>query len=144
MSTPFRRRPAFSLIELLIVFVAIGVVVGIVVPRFEAYRRSARVAAMIRDLRTLARAEESYWNAVKRYSTDTAVLDLALSRGVVLTLHSADSTGWSARVSRSGDRTVCSIFYGSAPPLPPAVRANVIGCGEGGDERQQRAESRTQ
>ncbi len=129
MPTPFRPRPAFSLIELLIVLVAIGILVGIVVPRFEAYRRRAHVAAMIRDLREVARAEESYWNAVKRYSADTAVLNLTLSRGAVLTLHSADSTGWSARASRAGGATVCSIFYGSAPPLPPAVKANVIGCG---------------
>jgi prepilin-type N-terminal cleavage/methylation domain-containing protein len=143
MPTLFRRRPAFSLIELLIVLVAIGVVVGIVVPRFEAYRRRAHVAAMIRDLRELARAEESYWNAVKSYSADTAVLNLSLSRGVALALHSADSTGWSARVSRAGDPTVCSIFYGSAPPLPPAVKANVIGCGEG-EGREQTAESRKQ
>jgi prepilin-type N-terminal cleavage/methylation domain-containing protein len=141
MSTPLRRRAAFSLIELLLVVVAMGVLVGIVLPRFEAYRRKARAAAMVRDLREVAAAEESFWNAVKTYTADTAALSLTHTHGVALTLHSADSTGWSARVSRVGDPAVCSIFYGSASPLPPAVRANVIECGWG-EGREQTAESR--
>ncbi|HET7550601.1 MAG TPA: prepilin-type N-terminal cleavage/methylation domain-containing protein [Gemmatimonadaceae bacterium] len=128
MSTSFRRRSAFSLIELLAVLVAVGVLVGLALPRFRAYRQKAHVATMVRDLRKLASAEENFWNAVKRYTADTLALDLTLSPGTILTLRSADSTGWSARVSRAGDPTVCSIFYGSAPILPPAVKANVIGC----------------
>jgi len=143
MCTLFRRRSAFSLIELLAVLVAVGVLVGIVLPRFQAYRRKAHVAAMVRDLRKLAAAEERFWNAVKMYTADTAALDLTLSPAVSLTMRSADSTGWSARASRTGDPVVCSIFYGSAPPLPPAVKANVIECsGEG--ERKQTADSRKQ
>ncbi len=129
MPAPLRPRPAFSLIELLAVLVALGILVGVVLPRFQEYRRKAHLAALVRDLRELAAAEESYWNAVKSYTTDTAALNLTLSHGVALTLQSADSTGWSARASRPGDPTVCSIFYGSAPPLSPAVKANVIGCG---------------
>jgi prepilin-type N-terminal cleavage/methylation domain-containing protein len=143
--TSFRRRPAFSLIELLAVLVAVGVLVGVVLPRFQAYRRKAHVVAMVRDLRKLSTAQETFWKAVKRYTTDTAALNLALSPGVTLTLESADSTGWSARATRTGDPTACSIFYGSAQPLPPAVKANVIGCsGEGGESRRQKAESRKQ
>lgn len=83
---------------------------------------------MVRDLRQLAIAEESYWNAAKRYSRDSAALSLSVSPGVIVTIRSADSTGWSARATHAGDPTVCSIFYGTAPTLPPAVKANVIGC----------------
>jgi prepilin-type N-terminal cleavage/methylation domain-containing protein len=137
MPTPLRRRPAFSLIELLLVLAAMGVLVGIVLPRFQAYRRKAHMAAMVHDLREVAAAEESFWNAVKTYTADTAALNLTLSHGFALTLQGADSTGWSARISRAGDPTVCSIFYGSAPPLPPAVKANVIGCEGGGANRKQ-------
>ncbi|HEY9429622.1 MAG TPA: prepilin-type N-terminal cleavage/methylation domain-containing protein [Gemmatimonadaceae bacterium] len=132
MCTLLRRRAAFSLIELLAVLVAVGVLVGLALPRFQAYRRKAHVAATVRDLRKLAAAEERFWNAVRMYTADTAALDLSLSPGITLTMRSADSTGWSARASRTGDPVVCSIFYGSAPPLPPAVKANVIGCSEEG------------
>ena len=128
MPTSSRQRSAFSLIELLAVLVAVGVIVGLALPRFQAYRRKAHVAAMVHDLRKLATAEESFWSAVKRYTTDTTALDLSLSPGITVTLRSADSTGWSARASRTDDPTICSIFYGSAPPLPPAAKANVIGC----------------
>lgn len=128
MSILFRRRPGFSLIELLAVFVAVGVLVGLALPRFRAYRRKAHLATMVRDLRKLATAEGTFWSAVRSYTADTAALGLALSPDVTLTLYSADSTGWSARAERAGDPTVCSIFYGSAPPLRPAVKANVIGC----------------
>jgi prepilin-type N-terminal cleavage/methylation domain-containing protein len=127
--TSLRGRSAFSLIELIAVIVAVGVAVGIVLPRFQTYRRKAHVAAMVRDLRQLAAAEATFWNSVKRYTADTALLDLTHSPGISLTLESADSTGWSARATRPGESSACSIFYGSAPPLPPAVRANVIGCG---------------
>lgn len=144
MSTPYRRRSAFSLIELLAVLVAVGVLVSIVLPRFQAYRRKAQVAAMVADLRELAAAEESYWKSVRRYTADTTVLDLTPSPGVTLTLHGADSSGWSARATHTGDSVACSIFYGSAPPLPPAVEANVIGCEGEGKEREQRAEGRKQ
>ena len=128
MATSSRRRPAFSLIELLTVLIVIGVLVGIALPRFHTYRHRARLAVMVTDLHNVAIAEEDFWNAVKRYTTDSAALDLSLSPGIVLTLHSADSTGWSARASLADDPATCSIFYGSAPPLPPAVKANVIGC----------------
>ncbi|HET7620453.1 MAG TPA: prepilin-type N-terminal cleavage/methylation domain-containing protein [Gemmatimonadaceae bacterium] len=141
MPTSSHRRSAFSLIELLAVLVAVGVLVSVVLPRFQAYRRKAHVAAMITDLREVAAAEESFWKSTRRYTADTTVLGLAPSAGTDITLHSADGTGWSARATRDGDPVACSIFYGSAPPLSPAVRANVIGCeGEGG-EREQRAES---
>ena len=119
---------------------ALGVLVGLAIPRFHAYKRKAHIASMIGDLRKLAGAEESFWSAVKRYTTDTTALELTISPGVTLTLVSADSTGWSARATHRGDLAVCSIFYGTAPSLPPATKGNVIGCGgrEGGEEAESR------
>ena len=125
---PSRRRPAFSLVELLAVLLVIGVLVGLAMPRFHAYKRKAYIASMVSDLRHLAVAEESFWNAVRNYSTDTTVLELTTSPGVTLTLVNADSTGWSARATHSADPASCSIFYGTAPALPPAETGNVIGC----------------
>ena len=114
--------------ELLAVLLVIGVLVGLAIPRFHAYRRKAQIAAMVSDLRELAVAEESFWNSVRSYSTDTTVLELRTSPGVTLMLVSADSTGWSARATHGADPAICSIFYGTAPALPPAEAGNVIGC----------------
>jgi prepilin-type N-terminal cleavage/methylation domain-containing protein len=132
MPHPFRRRSAFSLVELLAVLLVIGVLVGLSLPRFHAYKRKAHVASLVSDLRNLAAAEEDFWNMTRRYTADTSALGLSLSPGVTLTLRSADSTGWSALATYAASPSICSIFYGTAPPLPPAARANVIGCeGEG-------------
>ena len=130
MPPPTSRRPGFSLVELIAVLLVVGVLVGLAMPRFHAYKRKAHVASMISDLRNLAAAEEEFWNAMKRYSVDTTALELSTSPGVTLALVSADSTGWSARAIYAGDPATCSIFYGSAAPLPPAARGNVIGCSE--------------
>ncbi|HEY9448669.1 MAG TPA: prepilin-type N-terminal cleavage/methylation domain-containing protein, partial [Gemmatimonadaceae bacterium] len=88
------RRPGFSLVELIVVLLVVGVLVGLAMPRFHSYRRKAYVATLVSDLRNLAAAEESFWNAAKSYSADTAALNLTTSPGVSLTLVSADSTGW--------------------------------------------------
>jgi prepilin-type N-terminal cleavage/methylation domain-containing protein len=129
MHSPTRRRAAFSIIELLAVLVVMGVLVGLAMPRFHRYKQKAHLASMVSDLRNLAAAQEEYWNATKRYSADTSAIDLTLSPGVSITLESADSTGWSARATHSAGPTICAIFYGTAPVLPPAEKANVIGCG---------------
>ncbi len=124
------HRPGFSLVELIVALLVVGVLVGLAMPRFNTYRRKAHVASMVSDLRNLAAAEEEFWNAMKSYSGDTTALELATSPSVTLALVSADSTGWSARAIYAGDPATCSIFYGSAAPLPPAARGNVIGCSE--------------
>lgn len=124
------RRPAFSLVELLAVLLVIGVLVGLAVPRFHRYRMKARTAAMVGDLRALAAAEDAYWKLVQRYTSDATALNLTSSPGVTVTVASADSMGWSARATHSGDSVMCSIYYGAAPPLPPATTKNVIGCTE--------------
>ena len=129
MPSHTRSRAAFSIIELLAVLVVMGVLVGLAIPRFTRYKEKANVAAMVSDLRHLAAAQEEYWNATRRYSADTSAIDMTLSPGVSIILESADSTGWSARATHSAGPSVCAIFYGTAPALPPAEKANVIGCG---------------
>ncbi len=121
-------RPAFSIVELIAVLVAISVLVGLAIPRFQRYKEKAHLATMVSDLRNLAAAEEGFWSATRRYTVDTGAIGLRLSPGVSVTLESADSTGWSARATHAASSVVCSIFYGSAPPLPPAEQVNVIGC----------------
>ena len=125
---PFRRRQAFSLIELLAVLLVLGVLVALAIPKFSSYKRKAQIATMVSDLRNLAVAEEGFWNVVNSYTADTAALELTTSPGVTVTMVSADSTGWSARATHRSETTVCSIFYGNAPALPPAEEGNVIGC----------------
>ena len=55
-----KKREAFTLIELLIVVVIIGILAAIAIPKFGNTREKAYVAAMKSDLRNLAVYEESF------------------------------------------------------------------------------------
>ncbi len=53
MSRPNTRRPGFTLIEILIVVVILGILAAIVVPQFATAQASARATAMRAQLNTI-------------------------------------------------------------------------------------------
>jgi prepilin-type N-terminal cleavage/methylation domain-containing protein len=55
-----RRRDGFTLIELVVVVVVMGVLAGVAIPRYSASKDKAYVAAMKADLRNAATVEEQY------------------------------------------------------------------------------------
>jgi prepilin-type N-terminal cleavage/methylation domain-containing protein len=123
-----RRRSGFSLIELFVVLVVIGILVGLAIPRMHSFKHQFYLTTMISDLRNLAATEEGYWSSVDSYSSDLNALRFNLTPGVWVTFVQADSLGWSATATHDGDTSRCAIYYGNAPPLPPATVKNFIGC----------------
>lgn len=123
-----RRRSGFSLIELFVVLVVIGILVGLAIPRMHGFKHQFYLTTMISDLRNLAATEEGYWSSVDSYSSDLNALRFNLTPGVWVTFVQADSTGWSASATHEDDTSHCAIYYGNAPPLPPATVKNFIGC----------------
>lgn len=67
-STPILR--AFSLIELLVVVVVIGILAAIVIPNTISAGDTARTAAVGEDLDAIARAVEAYRNSTGRWPRD--------------------------------------------------------------------------
>ena len=55
-----RRRAGFTLIEIVVVVVVMGVLAGVAIPRYQASKDKAYVAAMKADLRNAASMEEQY------------------------------------------------------------------------------------
>jgi prepilin-type N-terminal cleavage/methylation domain-containing protein len=123
-----RRRPGFSLIELFVVLVVIGILVGLAIPRMHGFKHQFYLTTMISDLRNLAATEEGQWSAVDSYSSDLATMNFNLTPGVWVTFVQADSSGWSATATHDDDTSHCAIYYGNAPPLAPATVKNFIGC----------------
>jgi type IV pilus assembly protein PilA len=122
-------RRAFTLIELLIVVVIIGILAALAVPKFSYTKGHAYTARMKSDLRNLAVAQEGYFYQNGVYATSAAVLapSFVPSAGNTLTVVTASAAGWSATATSSNTPITCALFYGVAA-VAPATADGVIAC----------------
>jgi prepilin-type N-terminal cleavage/methylation domain-containing protein len=124
-----RQRPAFTLIELLIVVVVIGILTAIAVPAFARVKGRSRAAAIKADLRNLATAQEEYLGEFHTYSPDISKLPYVSSSGVVVTIVEATPLGWSATSTHPLSQPLtCALFYGRAVPVAPATVEGTMVC----------------
>jgi type IV pilus assembly protein PilA len=68
-----RKEQGFSLIELLVVVVIIGVIASLAIPALQRARRYAQSGSAIQSLRTITTAENLY---ERRYKVYAALVDL--------------------------------------------------------------------
>ena len=123
------RRPGFTLIEIMICLVIVGILAAVAIPRFANTTGKANVATVKADLHHLVQAQEGYFHEHQTYAPDPGVLGLRASRGVVVTMVAASGTGWSAQaVHPAAVPVTCAVYYGTAAPLPPAGAEGVIAC----------------
>ncbi|MEK6284906.1 MAG: prepilin-type N-terminal cleavage/methylation domain-containing protein [Acidobacteriota bacterium] len=94
--TVMRREQGFSLIELLIVVVIIGVIAAIAIPGLQRARRYAQSGSAIQSLRTITTAENLYERRFKVYATLT---DLAPEGTVDTNLASGSKSGYSFSIT---------------------------------------------
>jgi type IV pilus assembly protein PilA len=126
------KHQGFTLIELLIVVVIVGVLAAIAIPKFANTKEKALVAAMKSDLRNVASTQEAYWNQNQTYYAGV-IPDIAFkftpSQGVTVTIINSTAAGWSAKATGLPvTKTVCYIFYGTTPPVPPATADAAVAC----------------
>jgi prepilin-type N-terminal cleavage/methylation domain-containing protein len=125
-STP---RTGFTLIELLIVVVIIGILAAIAIPKFTETKGKSYASSMKSDLRNVASRQEDFFYLNETYATSAATLNFTGSPGVVLTVVSADASGWSATTTHpAADPLTCAVFYGNAAPVAPATVEGVVEC----------------
>ncbi|MEP7227659.1 MAG: prepilin-type N-terminal cleavage/methylation domain-containing protein [Gemmatimonadales bacterium] len=125
------RRQGFTLIELLIVIVIIGILAAIAIPKFSNTKGKAIVAGMKSDLRNMASAQEGYWVDNRTYyggPIPDPSFNFRPTAGVAVTLVTANDAGWSASATATGTPQTCVIYYGSAPPIPPASNDGAVAC----------------
>jgi type IV pilus assembly protein PilA len=113
---PVRNARGFTLIELILVVVIIGILASIAIPKFGNTKEKAYVAGMKADLRNLVTAEEAYFSEYVTYAAATSSLNYNVSTGNTITLVSSSGSGWSATASNTGTAHTCGIFIGNATP----------------------------
>jgi prepilin-type N-terminal cleavage/methylation domain-containing protein len=112
-------RKAFTLIELIIVMVVIGVLAGIMIARFASAKEGAYVAAMKSDLRNFAIYEQNY--AAENNSAFFSGNGVAQGfKGtpdvsVMATAVVGPPADWSAIATHAKTSTTCSIGAGLLP-----------------------------
>ena len=108
------RRTGFTLVELLVVIVVIGMLASIAIPKFANSKQKTALAAMKSDLRNLVTAEQAYFSD---WGTYTATLSTSLYRattGVTLGAITVTTGGFSASATFPGATTfTCAIELGA-------------------------------
>jgi prepilin-type N-terminal cleavage/methylation domain-containing protein len=105
-------RRAFTLIELMVVVVIIGILAAIAIPKFSNSKRQGYVAAMKADLRNLASSQEIF-KADSSYYMDATSPNTKYwqaSTGVNIDAAAASALGWSAKVTRPGTIVTCTMW----------------------------------
>ena len=119
------NRNGFTLIEILIVCVVLGILAAIAIPRYAGAKEKAHVAAMKADLHNAAVVEEQYISDPVnngQYFSGTATADVPLngfrpSPGVTITLTAFSIPGtefadWAAVVTHSESPESCEMKSG--------------------------------
>ena len=96
------KRKGFTLVELLIVVVIIGIIASIAIPKFTEVRQKAFLSSLKTDLKHLATQQEMYHNTQFSYGSTLALIGGSESDGVTITINEATGTGWAATASHAG------------------------------------------
>jgi type IV pilus assembly protein PilA len=122
------RAPAgFTLVEIIVVVVIIGLLATIAIPKFSSSRDKALVATMKSDLRNLLTQQESRLADSGSYATSFPTTIWSLSTGVTGPTITLTADGWTAAVGHVSTTRTCAIFVGSTP-LAPATKEGVATC----------------
>jgi prepilin-type N-terminal cleavage/methylation domain-containing protein len=130
--SPRQDRAGFTLIELVIVIVIIGILAGIAIPRYRGLQAKAHFAVISGDLRNVGLAQVLYHQIHRTYTTNLGALAFDPTPGVEIDVMVATESGWAAVATHAalGDGEGCSLYLGDAPPPPlPNGQPNTSGPG---------------
>ena len=110
------NKQGFTLIDLLIVIVILGILVAIAIPKVSNTTHRSYFAAMEADLKNLASQQEIYYASEYSYTAEQSDLAFISSRDVSISVN-ADSEGWSATATHVALEPIegCSIYHGPIP-----------------------------
>ncbi len=112
------NQQGFSLIELLIVVVIIGILAGIAIPNLLASRRAANEASALSALRTIHSCEVTYFSTVGN-GEYADLPTLALHTLTDNVLGTGFKSGYSYVVNPTASGVRPALFYATAVPVTP-------------------------
>jgi prepilin-type N-terminal cleavage/methylation domain-containing protein len=122
-------RRAFTLVEMLIAMIVVGILAAMAIPKFNTMKARANFAAMKTALKNLGQAEEAFFADHGEYSASLDSLNFKPAPEMTLTVVEASATGWSATIQHPQALPHrCAFFLGTAAPLAPASAQGALGC----------------
>jgi type IV pilus assembly protein PilA len=110
-------RRGFTLIEMALVLVIIGILAALSVEHISQVKQHAYIAAMESDLNNLESAEESYFVDFDTYTLNVPTYLFMPTTNNTFSVVTASVTGWSGIVTRLNDTglgvTSCHIAVGT-------------------------------
>ena len=125
-----RLRQGFSLIELLIVCVIVGILVSVVGPKWKETVGKANTSSLRHDLHNLVIAEEQYFYENQVYTNDISALKFTQTKNVTVAFTAVVPGGWAATATHAyANPIICGIYAGIAPkPLASITAEGQIAC----------------
>ena len=109
-SKHLKNRKGFTLVELMVVVIILGILIAVAVPAYSGYRAKAKVSTMKSDLSVLRNAVEAY-RAEKEESPEVAKVKEQL-QPFLTNVADAKYLGSDYTYARDADSTVKYTFYG--------------------------------
>jgi prepilin-type N-terminal cleavage/methylation domain-containing protein len=128
---PTGRKNGFTLIELMITMVIIGILATFSISVFWRAKDRSLISSMESDLRTVAAKQEEYFDTHLTYAgQDELAAEFSTSPGVVLEVTYADADGWAVLATHSSLASArCGLLIGDAPVGDnPATYPGAIKC----------------
>jgi prepilin-type N-terminal cleavage/methylation domain-containing protein len=124
-------RRGFTLVELLLVLVVLGVLTSVAIPRFNSVRHKGFLSALRSDLENMALGQEAYFADYNTYAGSAASLDMNFTTNVNITINENTPQGWAATATHPGiPGENCGMYYGgaSAANATPAITPGAVFC----------------